>query len=156
MKRLPVFLAVSLGLIWAREVQVQSATSVSGSVALEVVSEAASYSPAKEPRKKKRSYLQRIKNFFGVLLHRLLNDNEPLVIILGILLALIGLTPFAIMIAGLIRKNDDWLLHFLINFLIAVIAWVLFFVTCGFGVWITLALLLVAFIHALWYVLARK
>lgn len=84
------------------------------------------------------------------------SDEDTLAIILGILLALLGLTPFAIMIAGLIRNREDWLVHSLINLLIVIVAWVLFFVTCGIGFWVTIAFLVVAFIHALWYVLAKK
>lgn len=105
---------------------------------------------------KKLSWWQRTKLFFKTVFTQLLgSDDETLITVLGIILA-IFLTPFAILVVGLMRKRDDWLLHFILNLLTIVIAWTLYFITCGLGVWITLALLLIAFVHALWYVLSKK
>lgn len=111
------------------------------------------YSPTSP---KKLTWWQKTKLFFKSLFATPLSSDETLIIILGVLLSLIGLTPFAIMLAGLLRKRDDWLLHFIINLLIIVIAWALFFFTCGIGVWLTIALLLIAFVHAIWYVVTKK
>ncbi|MCS6789954.1 MAG: hypothetical protein NZ580_03120 [Bacteroidia bacterium] len=106
---------------------------------------------------KKLSWWQRTKAFFNFLIHRYLgSDDETLAIIIGLILALVGLTPFAIMAAGLILKKNDWAIHFIINLLIIILAIVLFVVTCGIGYWGTVALLIGALIHAIWYVLSRR
>ncbi len=102
---------------------------------------------------KKVSYLQKVKNFFKALWKRI--QDEAVEIILGILLAFL-FPPLAILVVGLMRRRDDWVLHFILNIVIFLLAWVILFVSCGFGVWITLLFLVGCFVHALWYVLARK
>ncbi|MDW8057291.1 MAG: hypothetical protein RMJ57_03350, partial [Bacteroidia bacterium] len=105
---------------------------------------------------KKLTWWQKTKLFFRTVFNRLLgSSDDTLITVLGILLAIL-VTPFAILVVGLMRKRDDWLLHFILNLLLIAIAWTLYFVTCGLGVWITLALLLIAFVHAIWYVVTKK
>lgn len=150
------YITFSLGLlIFGMSASVVSAQTVSHSAC--DVEAAAHYMPGSPSSPKKLSWWQKVKTFVKFAIQRVLvGDDDTLTIILGILLSLLTLTPFAIMIVGLIRKRDDWLLHSLINLLVIILAWVLFFVTCGFGVWITILMLLAAFIHALWYVLSKR
>ncbi|MCS7152966.1 MAG: hypothetical protein NZ989_03365 [Bacteroidia bacterium] len=111
------------------------------------------YSPTSP---KKLTWWQKTKLFFRTVFNRLLgSSDDTLITVLGILLAIL-VTPFAILVVGLMRKRDDWLLHFILNLLLIAIAWTLYFVTCGLGLWITLALLLIAFVHAIWYVVTKK
>jgi len=85
---------------------------------------------------------------------RLFPGQDPAYYIITILIALF-ITPLAILVAGLWVKDDKWILHFLLNLLIVILAWVLFFVTCGLGAFITFFMLLGAFAHALWYIIAK-
>lgn len=118
---------------------------------------AAHYMPRSLPSFQKLTWWQKVKTFVKFAVQRVIgSDDDVLTIVLGILLSLLSLTPFAIMIVGLIRNRDDWLLHSLLNLLIIILAWILFLVTCGLGVWITIAMLLIAFVHALWYVLSKR
>lgn len=151
------YITFSLGLlIFGMSASVVSAQTVSQPACDAHV--AVHYLPGSSPSPgKKLSWWQKAKAFIKFAIQRVLGDDEDtLAMVLGIVLALLTLTPFAIMVAGIIRKRDDWLLHALLNLLIIILAWILFFVTCGLGVWITIAMLVIAFIHALWYVLSKR
>ena len=93
-----------------------------------------------------------MKTFFWVLKSRFFPAADPAYYVVTILIALF-ITPLAVLVAGLWMKDDKWILHFLINLLIIILAWALYFFTCGFGVFITLFMLLGAFAHALWYII---
>ncbi len=110
------------------------------------------HAPETKPQKRKVSFLQRVKTFFWALKSRFFPAADPAYYVVTILIALF-ITPLAVLIAGLWMKDDRWILHFLINLLIIIIAWALYFFTCGLGVFITLLLLLGAFAHALWYII---
>ena len=113
-----------------------------------------SHAPNAKPKKEKVSYLKRVKAFFQALKMRLFPGQDPAYYILTILLALL-FSPLAILVAGLWVKDDRWIIHFLLNLLIIILAWVLFFITCGIGVYVTILMLLGAFAHALWYIIAN-
>jgi hypothetical protein len=113
-----------------------------------------SHAPNAKPKKEKVSYLKRVKSFFQALKMRLFPGQDPAYYILTILLALL-FSPLAILVAGLWVKDDRWIIHFLLNLLIIILAWVLFFITCGIGVYVTILMLLGAFAHALWYIIAN-
>jgi len=114
----------------------------------------ASHAPNAKPKKEKVSYLKRVKAFFQALKMRLFPGQDPAYYIITILIALL-FSPLAILVAGLWVKDDRWIIHFLLNLLIVILAWVLFFVTCGLGSLITFLMLLGAFAHALWYIIAN-
>jgi uncharacterized membrane protein YqaE (UPF0057 family) len=113
-----------------------------------------SHAPDAKPKKEKVSYLKRVKAFFQALKMRLFPGQDPAYYVITILIALF-IPPLAILVAGLWVKDDKWILHFLLNLLIVILAWVLFFVTCGLGAFITFFMLLGAFAHALWYIIAK-
>ncbi len=109
----------------------------------------------KEPASRKiQRYWQRVKYFFAKAILRVFPAQDALYYIVTILVALF-IPPLAILIAGLWVKDDKWWVHVLINSLIILLAIILFFITCGFGLYITWAMILGAFIHAIWYIIDR-
>ncbi|MCX7605766.1 MAG: hypothetical protein N2170_00680 [Bacteroidia bacterium] len=103
----------------------------------------------------KLSWWKKVQRFIHTLLQKV-SDEETLSLVLGVAFIAFGLFPVAILIVGIIRNREDWILHFILNVLVTIAAWALFFLTCGLGVWITITLLAVCLIHALWYVITRS